>query len=660
MKQFDEIVKHSKPLKLLFVEDNQDIREMTAMILEDFFDSITIAVDGVDALEKFRKSTFDIVISDINMPNMNGLELFKKIREIDQSVSLIFLSAHNEENYFIESIHIGVDSYLLKPIDLEQLSNTLYRVVQKHKFLLESKKNLLLLQEYQEAVNESSIVSKTDNRGVITFVNDAFCKISGYKREELIGKNHNIIRHPDNPKSMFEDIWNTIKNKKSIWKGIVKNRAKNGKSYYTDSLIMPILDLNGDIVEYISIRNDITDIMSPVKQLTDAIKNSNNLILTYIKIEKFDILEEFYSNDTLELIQEKTKNYLQDKFSCCDIDKVYQLGNGEYGLLLHKSGFTDINELLQKVKVIQEQIKEDKIDLIDFEYDISVLISIVYDGSRILESARLGIKQLLRTGDYFIIANNLAKIKYDDAKKNMEIVSMIKKAISNSKIVSYFQPIIDNKTMKIAKYESLVRLIDENDRVLSPYFFLETSKKTNYYTKITNIVLEYSFDVLKHCGVDISINLSAIDIEQKETREKILHLLENNKNYTSRIVFELLEDEDVREFEIIKEFIKNVKDYGVKIAIDDFGTGYSNFERLLDYQPDILKLDGSLIKNIETSPYSISVVKSIVTFAKEQNIMTIAEFIENESIYKIVKELGVDYSQGYYFGKPEPLINIIS
>ncbi|WOE69789.1 EAL domain-containing protein [Hydrogenimonas thermophila] len=660
MKHFDEIVKHSKPLKLLFVEDNQDAREMTAMILEDFFDSITIAVDGVDALEKFKKSTFDIVISDVNMPNMNGLELFKKIREIDQSVSLIFLSAHNEENYFIESIHIGVDSYLLKPIDLEQLSNTLYRVVQKHRFSLESKKNLLLLQEYQEAVNESSIVSKTDKKGIITFVNDAFCKISGYRREELIGKNHNIIRHPDNPKSMFEDMWNTIKNKKSIWKGIVKNRAKNGKSYYTDSLIMPILDLNGDIVEYISIRNDITDIMSPAKQLTDAIKNSNDLILIYIKIEKFDILEEFYSNDTLEMIQEKTKNYLQAKFSCCNIDKVYQLGNGEYGLLLHKNGFTDKNKLLQKVKVIQEQIKEDKIDLIDFEYDISVLISIVYDGSRILESAKLGIKQLLRTGDYFIVANNLAKIKYDDAKKNMEIVSMIKKAISNSRIVSYFQPIIDNKTMKIAKYESLVRLIDENDKVLSPYFFLETSKKTNYYTKITNIVLEYSFDVLKHCRADISINLSAIDIEQKETREKILQLLENNKNYTSRIVFELLEDEDVREFEIIKEFIKNVKTYGVKIAIDDFGAGYSNFERLLDYQPDILKIDGSLIKNIETSAYSISVVKSIVTFAKEQNIKTIAEFIENESIYNIVKELGVDYSQGYYFGKPEPLMNIIS
>lgn len=94
----------------------------------------------------------------------------------------------------------------------------------------------------------------------------------------------------------------------------------------------------------------------------------------------------------------------------------------------------------------------------------------------------------------------------------------------------------------------------------------------------------------------------------------------------------------------------------VKIAIDDFGSGYSNFERLLEYTPDILKIDGSLIKNIETDEFSRSLVETIVTFAKKQNIETIAEFVENENIYNILNEIGVDYSQGYFFGKPEKLI----
>ena len=113
--------------------------------------------------------------------------------------------------------------------------------------------------------------------------------------------------------------------------------------------------------------------------------------------------------------------------------------------------------------------------------------------------------------------------------------------------------------------------------------------------------------------------------------------------------------ESVKDFELIKTFIYDVKKLGVKIAVDDFGAGYSNFERLLDYQPDILKIDGCLIQNIETNSYSLSVVKTIINFAKEQNIKTIAEFVENEAIFNILNELGVDYSQGYYFGKPEAL-----
>jgi EAL domain-containing protein (putative c-di-GMP-specific phosphodiesterase class I) len=232
---------------------------------------------------------------------------------------------------------------------------------------------------------------------------------------------------------------------------------------------------------------------------------------------------------------------------------------------------------------------------------------------------------------------------------------MIKDAITDSRIVSYFQPIIDNKTKKIVKYESLVRLIDAENKVLSPYFFLDTAKKSNHYLKITNIVLEHSFGVLKHSNFDISINISALDIEHRAMRDKILELLEENKQRANRVVFELLEDEAIKDFDLVKKFISQIKSYGVKIAIDDFGAGYSNFERLLDYQPDILKIDGCLIRDIETSSYSLSAVKSIVTFAKEQNLQTIAEFIENESIFNIVRDLGVDFSQGYYFGKPEPL-----
>jgi EAL domain-containing protein (putative c-di-GMP-specific phosphodiesterase class I) len=232
---------------------------------------------------------------------------------------------------------------------------------------------------------------------------------------------------------------------------------------------------------------------------------------------------------------------------------------------------------------------------------------------------------------------------------------MMKKAIDSYNIVSYFQPIINNRTKQIEKYESLVRLIDEKGNILSPNFFLNVSKEGNYHSKITSIVLENSFKALKQTSVSIAINLSVLDIEKREIREKFLSLLQENQSDTQRIVLELTEEENIKNFKNIKEFIKKIKYLGVKIAIDDFGVGYSGFERVLDYKPDILKIDGRLIKNINKDKVTYSIVEAIVFFAKKEQLKTIAEYVENKAIYTTLCKLGIDYSQGYYFGKPKIL-----
>ena len=211
------------------------------------------------------------------------------------------------------------------------------------------------------------------------------------------------------------------------------------------------------------------------------------------------------------------------------------------------------------------------------------------------------------------------------------------------------------KTQQVEKYESLVRLIDEDENIVSPFEFLGASKKGSYYNKITTRVLENSFEILRCIKTELSINLSTLDIEKDETRELIYTLLKENEKDRGRLVFELLEDERVKDFKRVKDFIKTVKSMGVSIAIDDFGAGYSNFERLLEFEPDLLKIDGSLIKNIITDKYSQNIVETIVAFAKRQNIKTIAEYVENKEIFDYLNNLGVDYSQGYYFGKPEYL-----
>jgi len=269
IEEINKLSRDSKNLKLLYVEDDKAAREAMLEILDLFFDDISVAVDGEDGLHKFKSNAIDMIFTDISMPKMNGLEMISEIRKVNDDIPVVILSAHDESKFFIQSINLGINAFIFKPVKLDIFITVLKKVIKKMLLLNKAKENLQFLNEYQEAIDEASIVSKTDLLGTITYANDEFCKISEYTQDELIGKFHNIIRHPDVSPLIFEELWSTVKDKKQIWKGIIKNISKSGKVYYVDSMIKPILNHDGEIVEYIAMRNDITKLVN----LNDEIKS---------------------------------------------------------------------------------------------------------------------------------------------------------------------------------------------------------------------------------------------------------------------------------------------------------------------------------------------------------------------------------------------------
>ena len=654
----NDLLQYTKNLNLLYVEDDEMSRKLTLDLLKELFRSVVVAVDGFDGLQKFKEHNIDLVLTDITMPNMDGFEMVNEIKKIDEQIPVMMLSAYTNPEYFIKAIEAGMDAYILKPLDIKKFLSSLYRVVTKLNIIQEARKSIDLLKQYQMVVDSNSIVSKTDENGFITYVNDAFCKISGYEREELIGQNHNIVRHPDENSELFENLWETIKVEKRTWHGIIKNLRKDGTAYYVKATISPILDKNNSVIEYIALRDDISVIMNQQREFHNNITLLKEPVIVYMKLEDFSTIEDFYNTQMVHLIQENVRSFLEDKLQSNDLlyAKIYQLRNGEYAMAFEKSMLlSGIQQFIQNIKEFHRQAKDQNVTVKDLQYQVSLLMSLAYKNSNILESARIGIKKLQFIKQDFIISNNFAHMEKIHAQKNLQTISTIKKAIQNAMIISHYQPIVNNKTKKTTRYESLVRLIDEQENILYPNEFLDIAKKGKYYYTITQIVLENSFKALKEHNIEIAINLSLKDIQSNSIRKTILGLLNKYSDYTNKVVFELLEDESIKSFNIISNFIDNIKERGVKIAIDDFGSGYSNFERILSYKPDILKIDGSLIKNIDKNSYSRSIVKTIVSFAQDQNISTTAEFVENESIFNIVRELGVDYSQGYFFGRSKAL-----
>lgn len=648
----------SKGMTLLYIEDDPQARDAANSLFSDFFDDVIVGFDGEDGARLFASNyhKIDLVITDITMPRMNGIEMIHAIRQINPDIAIIVLSAHNETSFLTQTIEAGVDGYLIKPLNVTQLIRSIGKVVEKLHLRYENKKNSLLLKQYENITNTSSIISKTDPKGVITFVNEKFCQISGFTKEELIGKPHNVIRHPDMPKTAFRDLWRTIKDEKRTWQGIVKNRAKNGDTYYVKTTVQPILNPEGEVQEYISLRHDITAIMSDKKQLFDFLEANRLSVLFLVQIEDYNILEKFYDKASVEKIEDAFgKNMLYLMPNRWGFQRVYHLENGLYAFAIDrrncKASKEEIHAVLEQFLM---NVKEYVVKIDSIEYDISAICSFTYGIFKIFEDAKIGIENAIQTKQPIVYADGLSGIEYDNALKNIETIHIIKTAIDNRKIISYFQPIVNNQTKKIEKYESLVRLVTEDGQLLTPLYFLDTAKKGRYYSKITKIVLENSFAALyKISEAAISINLSVHDIERDEITHYIENLLLQHEDEAHRIIFELLESEDIKDFALIKQFIQKVKAKGVKIAIDDFGTGYSNFERLLSYEPDILKIDGSLIKNIHNNQINQHIVETVMLFAKKQNLSTVAEFVENETIYEIVRDMGIDYSQGFYFGKPE-------
>ena len=648
---------HLKNVKVLYIDNDQALIPKTLNLLQNHFSDISIVNNEKNAFEIFNENQIDIVIIDVEVSEFDGLMFINEIKKINENIFIIIFSKFINHQLLLESMNLSIDGYIKKPIEKNQFNKIINEVITKFNCKYQLTNNVNYLNQYLDIINNSTVISKTDIEGNIIYVNDKFCNITGYNRVELIGKKHNILKHKDNPIELYKDMWHTIKIKKKEWHGIIKNISKSGKVYYMKATIKPLFDVEGNVVEFIAYRDSLNLILDDKKHLINKIELNNLSLLILVQIQEFDMLEKFYNIVKVDQVEKTFASNLVSYLPATYIfEEVYTLGDGKYALLTDYRSFEkleiSINEYLETfVKNVTESILE--IDGI--EYDLNIVLSYSCGKYSLYEDAKAGLEEAIAKNKIINYSNDSSIKINQEAKKNFEIIKMVKIALDNYKIVSYFQPIINNKTKEIEKYESLVRLINEKGDVVSPFEFLNVSKKGNYYNKITSRVLENSFKMLEFVKTKLSINLSALDIEKEQTREEIFNLLDQYKSENHRIVFELLEDENVKDFNSIKKFIKKVKKRGVMIAIDDFGAGYSNFERLLDFEPDILKIDGSLVRNIEKDDYSRNIIETIVSFARKQKILTIAEYVENESIFNLLNDIGVDYSQGYFFGKPEAL-----
>jgi len=386
-------------------------------------------------------------------------------------------------------------------------------------------------------------------------------------------------------------------------------------------------------------------------RLLEDIQEYNYSCMAILNIDKFQSFNDVYGEESGNKALQFTANFLAQKVLNLPF-MLYHIGGDEFAIVAVYNISIDEAQFITYIQeVLTDYSKEVFVHNTTQSYfKISAGIACASD-SKMLAYTDMALKEAKRKNIVLSVFNKDKDLEQEH-KDDILYRKKINYALEHNTILSYFQPIVPiQNTNKPLKYESLVRLQDEDGKIIAPFKFLEVAKRHKLYEKITFKVIDNTLDVIQKYKIPCSLNVSLADMANDETMQYLEEQLDKCSE-KELLTIELLETEDFQNYDLVLHFCEKIKEYGIKIALDDFGSGYSNFAHVLKLPIDFIKIDASLIANINTDKYSKIMVATIIDLARRLDVETIAEFVSSQEILNTVKNLGVDYAQGYHLGKP--------
>ncbi|HEX5670319.1 MAG TPA: GGDEF domain-containing protein [Sulfuricurvum sp.] len=386
--------------------------------------------------------------------------------------------------------------------------------------------------------------------------------------------------------------------------------------------------------------------------LIDALSGKKMCALAILNIDRFTDINDVYGVHIGDQVLAGYGSWLAKKIEKSPGVSLYKLGSDEYALLFGENIETE--DAIALLEYLIDKTAEESFVVEGIEIVLTISVGFDPKSDKVLENATRALKQAKLEHGSLVVYTPVLGAKKEQAQ-NIEWYKEIKEALREDRIVPYFQPIVDNKTQKIVRYEALVRLIKSDGTVVPPFHFLEIAKKIRLYPFLTEVMVDKVLERFEGLEMKVSINLSNEDILNTKLADYIEETILKRK-IGRFVIFEILESEGITNYNEVSTFIERFRCLGCSFAIDDFGSGYSNFDHILKLNIDTLKIDGSLIKNLPHDHNSQIIVRHICEFAREMGMSTVAEFVANEAIYQKVIELGIDASQGFHFYEPSESI----
>lgn len=534
------------------------------------------------------------------------------------------------------------------------------------------------LQDIKAALDQTAILAVTDQRGIITLVNDHFCDISKYSREELIGQDHRILNSGYHPKSFFREMWRTIGNGQT-WQGEVCNRAKDGSLYWVKTTIVPFFNEAGKPYQYISIRTDITaqknikkiahiayhddltglpNRRSLTKRLENEIKNrertGEKFAMFFFDVNRFKNINDGLGHKVGDLFLKEIARRLTE--IDIQVESFYRMNGDEFVYVLE-----DVTLIDEMAKRIMDVFRE-SFSFYDYEFfaSISLGISIYPDHGQ-------SVTKLFKTAD---VAMYTAKEKKGNHsviyKENMRgtndrwllLETKLHKALRNDLFELHYQPKMNIQTGQIEGAEALIRWTDEDLGYMPPDQFIPFAEQVGLISSIGRWVLRTASKQIKHWsdhyGVNfrVAVNISPIHIAEADFVTQVQQVIAETSIDCTMLEIEITEMSMLDYNDELMSKIQTLKDMGITIAIDDFGTGYSSLSYLREFPVNSLKIDRTFIQDLTKDQSGVEMVSAIISLAHALNLDVVAEGVEKKEELAILLEQNCEYVQGYYFSKP--------
>jgi len=551
-----------------------------------------------------------------------------------------------------------------------------------------------LLKLSRAAEASSSVIMITDINGHIEYVNPKFTQLTGYSREEVMGKTPRILSTGQAPLDTYKALWTTILGGEE-WRGEFRNRKKNGDFYWCRNSISGIKDERGLLSHYLAIQDDVSreyelkerlsyqashDLLTGLYNRHEFERRTECLLaklhgekaehaICFLDLDQFKVINDTCGHVAGDELLRQLGPLLQSVVR--QRDTLARVGGDEFAVLIEYCSLDNAERL---TKALLKALQDYRFNWGESTFRVSASIGLaeitedVSDLSTLLKNADAACYMAKDSGRNRVHVYCPNDRELAQRHGEMEWVSRIYRAMSENQFCLYAQAIkcLNPGANGSEHYELLLRIKDDNGVMIAPGAFLPAAERYNLIVELDRWVVTEAIRMIEEYptfmqGVEfISINLSGQTLSDESFLDFLLTSLQNAVLDGAKICFEITETAAIANLSVAQEFIQALQRMGCKFALDDFGSGLSSFAYLKNLAVDYLKIDGMFIKEIASDEITRAMVKSINDIGHVMGMQTIAEFVENEAIEEIVRELGVDYAQGYGIEKPQPLSDILA